>query len=140
MDTLARPENNDRGKPVRLFPEGTVPCKTNEQTIISKVLKESHFSSYLLGDTVFQELAATSIDSVSEKWFSMVCSGMTDESESLFDTACQQMMLSIWRCMETATRSAKSRVESSYHYQLLTYLQSDEMEDQIGLLPVGLRD
>ncbi len=36
--------------------------------------------------------------------------------------------------------SAKSKADSSYHYQLLTYLQSDEMEDQIGLMPVGLRD
>jgi hypothetical protein len=52
----------------------------------------------------------------------------------------QMMMLLIWKCMETATRSAKSLADSSYHYQLLTYLQSDEMENQIGLMPVGMRD
>jgi hypothetical protein len=42
--------------------------------------------------------------------------------------------------METATRSAKSKADYSYHYQLLTYLQGDEMENQIGLMPVGMRD
>ena len=64
----------DGGLPVRLFPEATVVRSRQEsdvdvsvkQMIISKVLDQSHFSSFFNSDTVFQELAASSIDSVSE--------------------------------------------------------------------------
>jgi hypothetical protein len=80
-----------------------------------KTLDHHHFSNLLLNDTVFKEFAMLSMGGgKSEEWFHMLCKGMKEEEEKIFDETCQILIEDIWGCLRNSTVARKNPVETSH--------------------------